>query len=331
MNLEATYTSTGSKLYYWPDRLLEFKTQMRTRPISTHISPEGSCNLKCAYCSVTKREKSVRINLDVLKGYLSTLQVNGLEAVTITGGGEPCLYPQIVELIEYIQGLKLECALITNGTLLGNIPAVLLREMAWVRISLDKNYFDRLQIPEFLGMHTTLGFSYIYPGDMTSEEFTKTLQELSRIRQTHSAEYVRILPNCLKSGDDLMWDHMFIDDHLEDFEDKAIFHQGKMHHIPPESLMTCPMGYFRPYLSEQINHKGYPGTIYPCDSVVLNDLTGRFDPKYAIGAADEIQDYIDGKIDPKFKPSVDCNGCVFTRNLKVIKDYCEGARHSKFV
>ena len=54
--------------------------------ISTHISTEGACNLKCLYCSVTYRDTHSRIDMDTIKDYVTKLKTRGLKAVILTGG-----------------------------------------------------------------------------------------------------------------------------------------------------------------------------------------------------------------------------------------------------
>ena len=56
----------------------------------------------------------------------------------------------------------------------------------------------------------------------------------------------------------------------------------------------CHQSYFRPYLSEEPFHEtGIPGTVYPCDSVVLNSSVTHFAQKYQLCGASDILDYID--------------------------------------
>ncbi|NQZ56115.1 MAG: hypothetical protein HRT88_01405, partial [Lentisphaeraceae bacterium] len=61
LNLEITemehkYTSTGIKFWRHQEQMFAFKEGRPDTVISTHISPEGACNLKCPYCSVTYRD-----------------------------------------------------------------------------------------------------------------------------------------------------------------------------------------------------------------------------------------------------------------------------------
>ena len=104
---EHKYTSTGIKFWRHQDELIAYKKGEGNTIISTHISPEGSCNLSCSYCSVSKRAKNERIELSVIKDYVEKLKKRGLKAVILTGGGEPTLYPYFNELVNEIMDPKI--------------------------------------------------------------------------------------------------------------------------------------------------------------------------------------------------------------------------------
>ena len=71
---EHKYTSTGIKFWRHPEQMNNYKEGNPNTVISTHISPEGACNLTCAYCSVTYRDTHSRIEMDVIKDYVTKLQ-----------------------------------------------------------------------------------------------------------------------------------------------------------------------------------------------------------------------------------------------------------------
>ena len=60
-NLEHQYTSTGIKFWRHQEQMWNYRNGDPNTIISTHISPEGACNLKCSYCSVTYRDTHSRI------------------------------------------------------------------------------------------------------------------------------------------------------------------------------------------------------------------------------------------------------------------------------
>lgn len=324
---EYLYTSTGDKFVHHKKSLDAFRNNTSKSIISAHISPEGTCNLRCPYCSVVYRGSfGNRIELGIIKKYVNTLKKYGLKAVILTGGGEPTLYPQINELIEFLHDKSgLELALITNGTMLDKIAPKNRTKFKWLRVSI--NLFDgwekKINIPkEFINPKTTIGFSHIYTlehnyGDKKID-YKEIIAKIIKLMNRFNAQYLRLLPNCLIKGDKFNYQHKAIDKLISSFKDKRIFHQLKTHQKP--DFKICYQSYFRPYLSEEKNPwNNKPGTVFPCDSIVLNYSAKKFLKKYAVCKPEKIGEYLDKKIKQNFKPAIDCEGCVFVRNNKILE------------
>lgn len=325
---EEAYTSTGKKFLFHLDRLQEFQATGRTNPISTHISPEGRCNLKCAYCSVSSRETFNRIEMDTIEKYIYTLKRRGLKAVILTGGGEPVLYPNFNYLVRFLVENDLKVALITNGTQFDRVEKDVLEVFSWVRISINvfPGWEEKIQVPKF-GPQTIMGFSYVY----STHEKSDTFIRIKAIADKYNPSYIRLLPNCLLGQEELLLEHRALSTRLEELDDRRFFHQLKLHEPPAPHIQHCSMGFFRPYLSEEKNAHGYPGTVFSCDSVVLNSEALQFDSKYAICAAHEIEDYLDGKIAPNFYPHEDCSGCVFSKHVRFLDSIQHAPDHVEFI
>ena len=303
---EHKYTSTGIKFWRHQDAMDSYRNRTGRTVISTHISPEGSCNLACPYCSVSKRKRNFRIPMETIMDYVIKLKSRGLKAVILTGGGEPTLYPYFNELVTWLkdeQGLSV--ALITNGTNVNKVKQDVWNKFSWVRVSINffENYENTILFPSTTG---TLGASMVYVGQPI-EEFEKVVRLINK----GDVRYVRVLPNCLLQQGELIQKHMEIEDRLKELDDKRFFHQFKIHGAPCSTL--CHQAYFRPYLSE-VNG----GTVFPCDSLVLNDNQEHFNEEYAICKATEILDFLDYKIDMEFDAKRLCTGCVFTENIRLL-------------
>ena len=312
---ENKYTSTGIKFWRHPDALKAYKNQQPQTVISTHIAPEGHCNLKCSYCSVSKRKVNERIELSKIKNYVTTLKRYGLKAVILTGGGEPTLYPQFNELVRWLAEENLSVALITNGTNIDKVDSDLWKIFSWVRISINffPNYKQVIKFPQINGV---LGASMVYIGQSVEE-----IKDLSNFIPRDRVKYIRVLPNCLHEQEKLIAEHEKISAILEQVGDSRFFQQFKIHETPRTSI--CHQAYFRPYLSE-VNG----GTVFPCDSLVLNDAQAHFNTKYAICSAEEVENFLQHKIFMKFNPVEDCKGCVFAGNINLLDDwFCKGLNH----
>lgn len=311
---ENKYTSTGIKFWRHKSEINSYKRGEPQTIIATHISPEGHCNLSCPYCSVSRRKINERIELATIKDYVLTLKKFGLKAVILTGGGEPTLYPKFNELLTWLAGQNLSVALITNGTNIRRVNPELWKIFSWVRVSL--NFFagwkERIRFPEINGV---LGASMVYIGQSVDE-----IKELAAFLPA-SVKYVRVLPNCLHEQEKLLREHEHIEKILRAVDDKRFFQQFKIHEVPRSKI--CHQAYFRPYLSE-VNG----GTVFPCDSLVLNEAQVHFNERYAICAAADIEKFLRREIKMNFEPTRDCRGCVFAGNVNLLDDwFYQGANH----
>jgi len=98
-----------------------------------HVVEE--CNLKCVYClsnapfinEKTENNKT-KLSLDEIKNNIKQAKNLGIKVVSITGSGEPLLYKNLKELIEFIKSLDLGVVLFTNSLLLNKELAGWLNE-----------------------------------------------------------------------------------------------------------------------------------------------------------------------------------------------------------
>jgi len=326
---EHKYTSTGIKFWRHKEAMNGYREKNGNTIISTHISPEGACNLSCHYCSVSKRDNAMRIELTTIKKYVDLLITRGLKAVVLTGGGEPVLYPHFNELVRWLKNERnLSVALITNGTLFHRISDDVLDMFSWIRISINlfQGYEGIIKFPIIKGV---LGASLVYTGQTVFE--MKIISEFV----PSNVEYIRVVSDCLLDKKLLIEEHKKISSVLNQLNDKRFFRQFKIYEKPQSEI--CHQAYFRPYLSE-VNG----GTVFPCDSLVLNNGQRIFNETYAICATHEVLDFMDGKIKLPFNASKYCNSCVFTENLKILDDwlvhginmfekYTEELTHEEFI
>lgn len=341
--MEHRFTSTGVKFWKHRDAMESYRDGTGRSIISTHVSPEGRCNLKCSYCSVSERKLHSTIELPRVKDYIERLQSRGLRAVILTGGGEPTLYKDFNPLGEWILERGLDLALITNGTQFNRVSDRILKGLSWVRVSMNnfKKWEQLITLPvDRLGDDTTFGLSVCHSGDNKDAAF---LRGVAAFAARHEVSYVRVLPDCMLPQAALIREHQELVSLLGGVEGgEKFFHQFKVHGAPCQS--KCHQSYFRPYLSEAVDPAtGLPGLVFPCDSVVLNDQAQQFRPLYGLCAPEQILDYLDGRIQQSFDARTHCTGCVFTRNVDMLDRYVtageerfaqfanEEMRHENFV
>lgn len=332
---EHRYTSTGIKWWRHEDQMKNYLHESGHSVVSTHISPEGGCNLTCPYCSVTYRDTHSRIDIDVILDYVDKLISRGLKAVILTGGGEPTSYPYINDLVSELHYSRdLKVALITNGTLTHNLNSLSWAAFDWVRVSVNlfSGWKKAIRLPvSKLRSDCTVGLSIVYTGSHQDTRqlrsgWIEVFKDISSLADRLSATYIRVLPNCLAPQDKLFKSHVNLDLLLKELDDERIFHQVKFHKTPDTDI--CHQSFFRPYLSEEPNPwDGEPGTVFPCDSVVLNSPTpnqpgyGKFMEKFSLCKPADVLEFLDGNIPSKFTPRKDCSGCVFTSNVEMLGEW----------
>lgn len=126
----------------------------RRYPIHVEIDPTSSCQQDCIRCSYKQNidgerdyiihRKGVSIPFPRFKDLVKEFANLGMLAVTLSGGGEPLIYPSIEYIISEIVSRKIKLGVITN--LAVDIDLKLLSEAVWVRVSLDAATEDTYNI-----------------------------------------------------------------------------------------------------------------------------------------------------------------------------------------
>jgi len=109
-------------------------------PISINLDLTSACNFSCPFCVDSKLINAGKsLTLEEVEKTIDTLHSHGLLSVILIGGGEPTLHKDFGEIVRYIKSKKLQIGIVTNGSRLEKIEAVVetLKEKDWIRISID--------------------------------------------------------------------------------------------------------------------------------------------------------------------------------------------------
>jgi len=312
---EGSFTSTGDKLLTHKQAVRDLRAK-KNHPIVLHIMPTEVCNLHCVFCSVAQRGEEGRLLPDLkisqIKSVVKELKKRGLKAVILSGGGEPTIYPQINELLEFLHSEKLEIGMISNGVMLAKrVKSKNLNYLTWLRISINSlDYVADIEIPKLNSKKTTLGFSYIW-NPLTSPKIIKKIKnKVKQISATNKVEYIRLLPDCNLSTDELKLAHKRLRSITKKLGD-PFFHQYKIHSTPAE----CHLGRVHPVLYTD-------GYIYPCDSLVLNSPADdkKFHREYSLCRWNEVREYYSKKISGSLIDTKKCPHCVFCRQNELLSE-----------
>ena len=217
---------SDTKLFHFQDRLDAVAANRLAPPIHVRIKPTNVCNHACYFCAYRSgavslgedmnerdkipREKMLEIADDLIE--------MGVRAITFSGGGEPTIYPHLVEVTEKLAAAGIQIGMLTNGSrLVGKIADTFARRAAWVRVSKDgwdcesysryrgvkRDAFQKLldnlgafsnRIRE-VGSDCELGVSMIVDKDNASH-----IHELAAKLKSCGVRHVKIAP-CIVSND----------------------------------------------------------------------------------------------------------------------------------
>lgn len=146
MNITELNKYSDKKIVWFPEKLKSYTENRITSPIYVRIKPLNRCNHKCFWCVYHEPEmsgmhqdmiKSDKISIEKMREILLDLKDMGVKAVTYSGGGEPLMHSNIVEILSLTKNYQIDLSVITNGQFLKGEVANCLKDSSWVRVSMD--------------------------------------------------------------------------------------------------------------------------------------------------------------------------------------------------
>lgn len=321
MNVEA-YTSAN----IFPTKVILNKEVIsdlgKIRPIHLQINPTNLCNLDCHFCSCKKRNKTEEIDLELLKTIMRQATICGCKAVTITGGGEPCLYAYINELIDFINSdLSLKIGMVSNGTVFDNLETY--SEITWLRIShsdyrpFDKKYYNKLEKAVLKGQSIDWAFSYVISAKPNFEIMTKVIQ----FANDHNFTHVRLVSDLINLDNIMDMDSLKEEIRSRNVDDSLVIYQSRKKSV--HGRKKCLISLLKPVI-------GVDGLIYPCcgSQYAKTPPTYDYDATMCMGAGKDIkkiyqeQQYFDGS---------DCTTCYYDEYNILLDKMITPINHEEFV
>jgi MoaA/NifB/PqqE/SkfB family radical SAM enzyme len=139
---------TKMKIFHYKEKLdsLPRVTNEIKPPIHVRIKPTNACNHNCWYCAYRAEHMQLGQDMvmrdliprDKMMEIVEDFSEMGVQAVTFSGGGEPLVYPHLIETVKKLIESNISFATLTNGARLsGEIAELFARNGTWVRISMD--------------------------------------------------------------------------------------------------------------------------------------------------------------------------------------------------
>lgn len=145
LKMEKATPYSNLKIFAHGEALKALGEGKRIAPIYVRVKPTNLCNHRCWYCSYADSalglrdavERQDQIPWEKMRELISDMREMGVKAVTFSGGGEPLVYPHIVEAMRGVLDAGIDLSIITNGQLLKDERAKVLSLAKWVRVSFD--------------------------------------------------------------------------------------------------------------------------------------------------------------------------------------------------
>lgn len=131
------YAIDGHKLMLHPRRVADWLDGRVITPIYMEVSPSGTCNHRCLFCSLDFMGYQRRfLPEDLWEERVGELGALGVRAIMFAGEGEPFLHPHMADMATATQAAGIDIAFTTNGVML--VPHKserILPITSWIKVS----------------------------------------------------------------------------------------------------------------------------------------------------------------------------------------------------
>ncbi|RXJ93837.1 radical SAM protein [Malaciobacter molluscorum] len=149
------FSIDSHKLLYHPIRVskwLESKDwegKKKIYPIYVEITPIGSCNHRCTFCSVDYiGYKSIKQDEELLKKRIKEMSQLGVKSIMFAGEGEPTLYKPLPNILDLCSKVGIDTSLTTNAVAINKKTITnFLKNCSWIKVSInagDKESYSKI-------------------------------------------------------------------------------------------------------------------------------------------------------------------------------------------
>jgi len=148
-------------------------------PIHVAVDPVNICNHNCPKCyfrkdstadlKIERDTRGYKLELEIIKKLFDEIRGH-TKAITLVGGGDPIVHPQIKEIVDYGNECGFEMGVVTNGGLDKDLS-----NCEWIRVSMDAT------TPE------------VYEYTHGSKDFNVTIKNIKKLVRTNKLVGVSFL------------------------------------------------------------------------------------------------------------------------------------------
>jgi len=309
-----TYSSNITKLLKHLDTLQCLQRGI-VKPIMVHVALTNVCNLKCSFCCFANRKKSGYVDFEKLKIGIDGFKYLGTNALELTGGGEPALYPFLNETIDYCYDLGFSLGMCTNGYFLRKVKDW--NKFKWVRIGMyciDNNY--SIDLDYVRNSQVEISSAYVWDNPDINK-FKKMLEFVNENKIP-----TRIAVNAIK-------DPVLIEKDMETVKKQSYGLLGQYAFLSDFNLKTtrrnnnCYIHMIKPFVFTD-------GNVYACPSselAVENDF--NMNEKFKLCSLENVYEFYKS-LKPEAK-KFNCSFCKYSQQNELIEDVLMETKHNEFV
>jgi len=140
------YNIDSHKLIYHPIRVAQWfesdkdwEKQKKIYPLYVEITPIGSCNHRCTFCSVDYiGYKSIKQDEKVLAKRIREMAHLGVKSIMFAGEGEPTLYKPLGDILDVCSEVGIDSSLTTNAVSMDGVSIDnYLKNCKWIKVSIN--------------------------------------------------------------------------------------------------------------------------------------------------------------------------------------------------
>jgi hypothetical protein len=288
----------------------------RIPPHHVQFIPTNRCNLACTFCSCAAEDRSVEMTIADARRYILSLVQAGMKAVTITGGGEPLMHPDIVSILAEFHSYGIEIGLVTNGLLLHTIDPEALRLLTWCRISHDDGrMFDPPYRVRLAAVRERVPIDWSFSYVVSKNPLISRIQRVINFADGLAFTHVRLVAD-LTDPDAVPMDAVASD----------IYNIGNViiqRRNDPDTGRGCYVAYLRPVIAAD-------GSVYRCcgaQYALGNEVRGM-PPELRMGHMDAFSDAMSLRT---VNDGFQCACCYYGAYNRMLESLLQPIEHGNFV
>jgi organic radical activating enzyme len=295
-------------------------------PAHIQLIPTNRCNLKCSFCSCAGEDRSVEMSFKQMNDIVKMIVPWMTQSVTITGGGEPLLYPYLFDLFARLSHKGIKIGLVTNGLLLHKQSVSLLKKLTWCRISYgdEREHWDSEFVCELI--HTIKNtptvdwaFSYVVSSTPDIQRITEIIQSADLLGFTH----IRLVADLLCPDEvPMMSLKRALEDFLKDIKVPVIFQDR----ATPEKGGDCRICYLKPVITPDAKVYACCGAQY-----AFEVPSKKFPEELCLGNAVDLPQIIKERSFIPFEGAKHCVKCYYGEYNRALSMLLIDLKHKEFI